>query len=105
MKTFSYHTKHRTLLGDLHTPVGTYLKVRDIFPQSALMESSDYNSSDNNRSFIAFRSRLSGEISVDNYIRTLVRRIDVTAIGYSRVQVRPIFCLLLRRQRAICRKR
>ena len=31
------------MLGDLHTPVSTYLKVRDIFPQSALMESSDYH--------------------------------------------------------------
>ena len=56
MKTFSYHTKHRTLLGDLHTPVGTYLKVRDIFPQSALMESSDYHGSENNRSFIGLCS-------------------------------------------------
>ena len=35
------------------TPVSTYLKVRDIFPQSALMESSDYHGSENNRSFIA----------------------------------------------------
>ena len=40
MKTFIYTTKHKTMLGDLHTPVSTYLKVRDIFPQSALMESS-----------------------------------------------------------------
>ena len=40
------------MLGDLHTPVRTYLKVRDIFPQSALMESSDYHGSENNRSFI-----------------------------------------------------
>lgn len=40
------------MLGDLHTPVSTYLKVRDIFPQSALMESSDYHGSENNRSFI-----------------------------------------------------
>ena len=52
MRTFSYHTNHRTILGDLHTPVGTYLKVRDVFPQSALMESSDYHGSENNRSFI-----------------------------------------------------
>ncbi|MBQ8673295.1 MAG: anthranilate synthase component I family protein [Bacteroides sp.] len=52
MKTFSYHIQSRTLLGDLHTPVSTYLKVRDIFPQSALMESSDYHGSENNRSFI-----------------------------------------------------
>ena len=42
----------RQVLGDLHTPVSTYLKVRDIFPQSALMESSDYHGSENNRSFI-----------------------------------------------------
>lgn len=52
MKTFSYKTVHRTVLGDLHTPVSTYLKVRDLFTQSALMESSDYHGSENNRSFI-----------------------------------------------------
>ena len=40
------------MLGDLHTPVSTYHKLRDIFPQSALMESSDYHGSENNRSFI-----------------------------------------------------
>lgn len=35
MKTFTYTTRYKTILGDLHTPVSTYLKVRDIFPQSA----------------------------------------------------------------------
>ncbi|HIZ01936.1 MAG TPA: anthranilate synthase component I family protein [Candidatus Bacteroides merdipullorum] len=53
MKQYTYHTHSRTLLGDLHTPVSVYLKVRDLFPQSALMESSDYHGSENNRSFIA----------------------------------------------------
>ena len=53
MKQYDYKTVSRTMLGDLHTPVSTYLKVRDIFPQSALMESSDYHGSENNRSFIA----------------------------------------------------
>ena len=52
MKKFPYQIQTRTLLGDLHTPVSTYLKVRDTFPQSALMESSDYHGSENNRSFI-----------------------------------------------------
>ena len=52
MKQYNYQTVSRTVLGDLHTPVSTYLKVRDIFPQSALMESSDYHGSENNRSFI-----------------------------------------------------
>lgn len=32
----------RILPADLQTPVGIYLKVRDLFPQSALLESSDY---------------------------------------------------------------
>lgn len=52
MKTYNYQTRCKTVLGDLHTPVSTYLKVRDLFPQSALMESSDYHGSENNRSFI-----------------------------------------------------
>lgn len=42
----------KTLLADLQTPVGIYLKVRDMFPQSALLESSDYHSADNSYSFI-----------------------------------------------------
>ena len=53
MKTYRYTTQVRTLPGDLHTPVSTYLKTRDLFPQSALMESSDYHGNENNRSFIA----------------------------------------------------
>lgn len=49
---FNYHTVTQTLMGDLHTPVETYLKIRDNYPQSALMESSDYHSGENSRSFI-----------------------------------------------------
>ncbi len=53
MNTFKYTTAVKVLPGDIHTPVTTYLKVRDIFPQSALMESSDYHGGENGRSFIA----------------------------------------------------
>ena len=42
----------RKLLADLQTPVSIYLKVRDMSPQSALLESSDYHSADNSFSFI-----------------------------------------------------
>lgn len=55
MKTYTYTTQYKTLLGDLHTPVSTYLKVRDLFPQSALMESSDYHGGENSRSFIGLK--------------------------------------------------
>ena len=30
---------------DLYTPVGVYMRLRDVYPQSALMESSDYHDS------------------------------------------------------------
>lgn len=37
---------------DLETPVGIYLKIRDIYPQSALLESSDYHTTQNSISLI-----------------------------------------------------
>ena len=52
MNTFNYKTTSRTILADLYTPVGVYMRLRDIYPQSALMESSDYHEKDNSRSFI-----------------------------------------------------
>ncbi len=52
MATFNYKTATRKILADLYTPVGVYMRLRDIYPQSALMESSDYHGSENSRSFI-----------------------------------------------------
>ena len=49
---FSYHAVARKILADLYTPVGVYMRLRDLYPQSALMESSDYHATDNARSFI-----------------------------------------------------
>lgn len=60
---FEYTTTARTILGDLFTPVGVYLKLRDIYPQSALMESSDYHDAGNSRSFIAIRPMASVAIA------------------------------------------
>lgn len=62
MQQHKYHVKSRHILGDLLTPVSTYLKVRDLYPQSALMESSDYHGNDNSRSFIALNPMASIEI-------------------------------------------
>ena len=52
MITYKYQTTSKTILADLYTPVGVYMKLRDIYPQSALMESSDYHDAGNSRSFI-----------------------------------------------------
>lgn len=52
MESFNYTTNCKTILADLYTPVGVYMRLRDIYPQSVLMESSDYHDKDNSRSFI-----------------------------------------------------
>lgn len=49
---YKINTITRTLPADLQTPVGIYLKVRDLYPQSALLESSDYHTTQNSFSFI-----------------------------------------------------
>ena len=41
-----------TAPADLETPVGLYLKIRDLYPQSALLESSDYHTSQNSVSLV-----------------------------------------------------
>jgi anthranilate synthase component 1 len=53
MKQYVFKTASKKVLGDLHTPVSIYLKVRDIYPESALLESSDYHGDENSLSYIA----------------------------------------------------
>ena len=63
METFNFTTASKTILADLYTPVGVYLRLRDIYPQSALMESSDYHDKDNSRSFIGINPIASVAVS------------------------------------------
>ncbi len=44
--------KITTISADLETPVGLYLKIRDLYPSSALLESSDYHTTQNSISLI-----------------------------------------------------
>ena len=53
MKQFRYSVVSRELPGDLHTPVSAYLRLRDASPRSILMESSDFHTGRDSRSFIA----------------------------------------------------
>lgn len=52
-KKYEYTVASRHTLGDMVTPVGIYLNIRDQYPQSVLLESSDYHDKDTSRSFIA----------------------------------------------------
>ena len=52
MKTFTLQSQHKKILADTLTPVSAYLKIRDIFPHSLLLESSDYHANNKNFSYI-----------------------------------------------------
>lgn len=49
---FKLNTKYKRILADTTTPVSIYLKLRDRYPNSLLLESSDYHASDNSFSYI-----------------------------------------------------
>lgn len=65
MKLF---VKTKKMLADLQTPVGIYLKIRDLYTNSVLLESSDYHGTENSYSYIGFSPI--GGISVNNFIIT-----------------------------------
>ena len=52
MQQFQLHTHYKQILVDTITPVSIYLKIRDKFPNSILLESSDYHTADNSFSYI-----------------------------------------------------
>lgn len=49
---YKLHTKSINFLADTITPVSVYLRLRDKFPNSILLESSDYRANDNTFSYI-----------------------------------------------------
>lgn len=52
MENFKFHTHSKTFLGDLFTPVGVYMRLRNLYSKSVLMECSDYHEQSSSRSFI-----------------------------------------------------
>ncbi|WP_423130016.1 anthranilate synthase component I family protein [Gaoshiqia sp. Z1-71] len=68
----------KKILADTLTPVSVYLKFRELFPQSILLESSDYHGNENAYSFICIKplscfTADEGEISIENKGRQVRR--------------------------------
>ncbi len=55
MKKVKITTAVKQILADTITPVSVYLRMRDIFPRSILLESSDYHTSEDSYSFICLQ--------------------------------------------------
>lgn len=58
----------KSMLADLQTPVGIYLKIRDLYTNSVLLESSDYHGVENSFSYVGFNPI--GGISVNRFTIT-----------------------------------
>lgn len=70
MKKYVLHTDHKKILADTLTPVSAYLKLRDQFPHSLLLESSDYHANNNDFSYLCCNPIASIELK-DNVLTTL----------------------------------
>ena len=55
MQKVNIQTEARQILADTITPVSVYLRLRDVFSQSILLESSDYHTSEDSYSFICLQ--------------------------------------------------
>ncbi len=63
-------TTYKQILADTITPVSVYLKLRDVFPNSLLLESSDYHANDNSFSYICCNPIASFKVENENITQT-----------------------------------
>ncbi len=63
MKKIDIRTSFKKMLSDIHTPVGIYLRLRDRFRDTVLLESTDYHSAENSFSFIGINAIAGMEIT------------------------------------------
>ncbi len=68
MKKISIKTNYKQLLADLYTPVGIYLRLRDRFRDTILLESSDYHAGENSYTFIGINAIAGIEIRTTSTI-------------------------------------
>jgi anthranilate synthase component I len=60
------YVQTKKMLADMQTPVSIYLKIRDLYTNSVLLESSDYHGIENSYSYIGFNPI--GGISVNHFL-------------------------------------
>ncbi len=63
MKKIKIQTTYKKILADVYTPVGIYLRLRDRFRDTILLESTDFHAGENSYSFIGINAVAGMEIS------------------------------------------
>jgi anthranilate synthase component 1 len=70
MEKIKVNVSVKKILGDILTPVSVYMKFRELFPKTILLESSDYHGNENAYSFVCIKPLAcftvnEGQISID----------------------------------------
>ena len=65
MSKISITTTYKKMLSDVFTPVSIYLRLRDRFRDTVLLESTDFHAGQNSYSFIGINAIAGVEISSD----------------------------------------
>lgn len=93
-------TRFKTVLADTYTPVSIYLQVRDVFPNSILLESSDYHGNENSCSYICCKPIASFIVNHDGHKSEILCRLPngehSTHIAKSNAEVLPELSAFLR---------
>lgn len=80
---FQLKTTYKKLLADTITPVSVYLKIRDKYPNSLLLESSDYHASDNSFSYICCNPiaylKAENEVLTESYPDGNIKKTTITS--------------------------
>jgi len=80
---YTLQTNYKKLLADTTTPVAIYLRLRDVFPNSLLLESSDYHSRENSMSYVCC-DPIAGIVLDKNVLKTYFpdgQKNEVSATG------------------------
>lgn len=89
MKQYNLHIHTKELLADTLTPVSIYLSLRDRFPNTLLLESSDYHGNEHTYSYIAVRpiagfkveqNIFSAELPGESYSHTVTHQNTVESV-------------------------
>lgn len=80
---YQFKSHHKKILADTITPVSVYLKIRDRFPNSILLESSDYHANDNSFSYICCNPiasiKIEGETVLEQFPDNTNTSIQITS--------------------------
>ena len=86
MKNFKLKTHYKKILADTISPVSVYLKIRDQFPNSILLESSDYHGNDNSFSYICCNPIASIKVEASVITKTYPdRTTEIKTVSHDKV--------------------